>query len=314
MNKIPVFETIAHAYGFAASQFFRILGIVWAPLAVSIAVGLMVTPGFWGNHIPVDDADAIQRHAMRLFPALFVFSLFIRAMIGVGVTELALGKRTGATFVYFSLAAPVWRLIGAWLLFILVMILIYIGLIILTVVVAVVGGIIVKSVALSAAAHYAAIGLLALFCIVLFLGALIYTMARLTFLIPPVVVAENKIDLARGWELTKGSFWRIFCIGMAIFIPLILIQIAVVVFVYGVDFLRQFTSIMHAGLLKQISEAAMRNQMETWQAAVRVRGLQVWPVMAAFSLLFETFAFGLLYGASAFAYREVTLQPVTLQA
>lgn len=305
MNKIPVFGTIAHAYGFAIGNFLRILGIVWAPLVVSIAVGLMVTPGFLGNHVPINDIEAIQRQSLRLAPFVFVFSLFIRAMIGVGVTELALGKRTGTAFVYFSLAAPVWRLIGAWLLFVLVMILIYIGLIILIVIIAVGGGLAVKAAAFSPGAHAIAAGLLALFCLLLFLGALIYTMARLTFLIPPVVVEENKVDLARGWILTRGSFWRICCIGLAIFIPLILIQGVIVVSVYGLDYFHQFAEIMRAGFLKQLSEDAMRHQMDLWGAGVRARGLQVWPFMAAIGLVFETFAYGLLYGASAFAYREV---------
>lgn len=309
MNKIPVFETIAHAYRFASGNFLRILGIVWAPLVVSIAVGLMVTPGFLGNHIPVDDIEAIQRQSLRLSPFIFIFSLFIRAMIGVGVTELALGKRTGTTFVYFSVAAPVWRLIGAWLLFALVMIVIYIGLIILIVVIAVGGGLAVKASTLSPGANAIAAGTLALFCIFLFLGALIYTMARLTFLIPPVVVEENKVDLARGWILTRGSFWRICMIGLAIFIPLILVQGTIVVSVYGLDYFHRFAEIMRGGLLRQLSEDAMRQQMDVWGAAVRARGLQVWPFMAVVGLVFETFAYGLLYGASAFAYREVNPPP-----
>lgn len=304
--KIPVFETIAHAYGFATGQFLRVLGIVWAPLVVSIAVGLMAMPGFMGNHIPIDDVEAIQRNATHITPFVWVFSLFIRAMIGVGVTELALGKRTGTTFVYFSLGAPVWRLIGAWLLFILAMIFIYIGLIIFTVIVGVAGGFAVKALALAKGAEIVATAALMLCCVLLFFGALVYVMARLTFLIPPVVVNESKIDLARGWELTRGSFWRIFCIGFAIFVPLIVVQIAVVVAVFGADFLHHFANILHAGLMRQVTEEAMKQQMEAWGVAVRARSLQVWPIMAAFALVFETFAYGLLYGASAFAYREVT--------
>jgi hypothetical protein len=134
-------------------------------------------------------------------------------------------------------------------------------------------------------------------------------MARLTFLIPPVVVEENKVDLARGWILTRGSFWRICAIGFAIFIPLILIQGAIVVSVYGLDFFHRFADIMRAGFMRQLSEDAMRQQMDIWGAAVRARGLQVWPFMAAVGLVFETFAYGLLYGASAFAYREVNPTP-----
>ncbi|HEY4123692.1 MAG TPA: hypothetical protein VGM36_03705, partial [Rhizomicrobium sp.] len=184
------------------------------------------------------------------------------------------------------------------------------GLIILTVIVAVVGGMGLKSLTLSSSASAAAVGFLVIGCILLFMGALIYTMARLTFLIPPVVVDENKVDLARGWILTRGSFWRIFCIGFAIFIPLILVQLALVVAIYGAGIFHQFADIMRAGLMKQITEDAMRHQMELWSTTVRARGLQVWPIMAGFALFFETFAYGLLYGASAFAYRAVNPPPV----
>jgi hypothetical protein len=307
--KIPVFATVAHAYGFAVSQFLRILGIVWAPLLVSMAVSLMLTPGFAGNHIPIDDVEAIRRNSAHFAPFIIVFSLFIRAMIGVGVTELALGKRSGATLVYFSLAAPVWRLIGAWLLFILAMIVIYIGLIILTVVVAVGGGIGVKALALSQGGEAIATGLLVLFCIFLFAGSLIYVMARISFLIPPVVVNESKIDLGRGWELTRGSFWRIFLIGLLIFIPLIVVQGIVTISLYGPGIFEQFFGLLHQGIMRQITQEAMEGRMAAWGVAVRTQALQVWPYAAAIGLVIETFACGLLYGASAFAYREVTASP-----
>jgi hypothetical protein len=124
-----------------------------------------------------------------------------------------------------------------------------------------------------------------------------------------VVVDENKADLARGWILTRGSFWRIFCIGFAIFVPLILVQLAAVVTIFGVDMFHHFADIMRAGITRQIGEDAMRHQMELWGVAVRARSLQVWPFMAAFALVFETFAYGLLYGASAFAYRAVNPPP-----
>ncbi|MGN6516077.1 MAG: hypothetical protein ACTHLR_09585 [Rhizomicrobium sp.] len=311
MNKIPVFATIGHAYGFATSRFLNILGIVWAPLVASMAVGLMLTPGFAGNHIPIDDADAIRRNAAHFAPFVFAFSLFIRAMIGVGVTELALDKRSGITFVYFSLGARVWRLIGAWLLFILVMILIYIGLIVLTVVVAFGGGLAVKSLALSQGANAVAVGVLVLVCFLLFFGSLVYVLARLTFLIPPVVVNENKIDLARGWELTKGSFWRIFWIGFAIFVPLILAQGILLVSFYGTGIFLQFFDIMHAGMLRQINEAVMQSRIDQWSAMLRTQGLRTWPYTAAIGLAIETFACGLLYGAAAFGYRAVTQAPAS---
>ncbi|HSM96384.1 MAG TPA: hypothetical protein VLT91_10090 [Rhizomicrobium sp.] len=308
MQKIPVFGTIAHAYGFAVTQFFRILGITWAPLAVSIAVSLMLTPGFAGNHMPLNDQDEIARQTLRLLPLSFLVLLVIRSMVAVGVTELALGLRKGPTFVYFSIGAPVWRLFGAWLLFLLVMILIYIGLIILVIVLAVVGGIAIKAAALSHGADMIAIAGLAALCALLFLGALVYVLARLTFLIPPVIVAEKKIDLARGWELTRGNFWRILAIGITLFIPVIVAGCAVFLAVYGTGMIHTMTEIfVLAG--RGASEAVMQQHIDAMSEAMRAKGLALWPVTAAANLLVETFLFGLLYGASAFAYRALTPGP-----
>lgn len=308
MNKIPVFGTIAHAYSFAITQFLRILGITWAPLAVSIALGLMLTPGFAGNHMPLNDKDEVARQTLRLLPFTFLIVLIIRAMIAVGVTELALGLRKGMTFVYFSVAPPVWRLLAAWILFFLVMILIYIGLIIFIVVAALVGAFVIKSVALSQGASGVAAVVLGVSCGLLFLGALAYVMARLTFLIPPVVVAEKKIDLARGWQLTSGNFWRIFVIGLALFIPLIFVGCVIFVAVYGMDLIHTMTDALILAM-QGAKEAAIQQRIDTLSAAMRLKSLAIWPYTAAVNLLVETFAFGLLYGASTFAYRAVTAKP-----
>src|ERR1700744_3356720 len=122
MAKIPVGETIAHAYGFAFREFPKLFGIVWAPLAVSIAVGLMLTPGFFGNHVDPGDQDAIARFSGRMLPISLFILLPIRAMIATGVSEQALGMRAGTTFVYFSLGASIWRFIASWLLVMVAMI------------------------------------------------------------------------------------------------------------------------------------------------------------------------------------------------
>jgi hypothetical protein len=42
---------------------------------------------------------------------------------------------------------------------------------------------------------------------------------RLTFLLPAVVVAEERIGLGRAWELGGGNFWRMFAVVIAVFVP-----------------------------------------------------------------------------------------------
>jgi len=302
MGKIRVGETIAHAYGFAFREFPKLLGIVWAPLAVAIAIGLMMTPGFLGNHIDPNDQDAIARYSTRIMPLSLLILLPIRAMIATGVTEQALGMRKGATFVYFSVGLSIWRFIASWLLVIVAMVVLAVATAIAAGILFGVGGIVLGHVLHGAAAEV--VGVLAAIAFVLFFyAAAIFVAVRLTFFIAPVVVAERKIDLARAWQLSHGNFWRIFIVALALFIPLIAAVVAVMAAIYGAVLFHVFDIVFSA--VHGAQESTVQTQIQAWSETMRVKGLAVWPYYAAFQLVFGTFSYGLLYGASAFAYREV---------
>ncbi len=303
MGKIPVGETIAHAYNFAFGHFLRLLGITWAPLLVSIAFGMMITPGYFGHWAPLTDHDEIMRQSLRLVPLSLIVSLFIRAMIANGVTELALGQRPGA-FVYFSVGPAVWRFIGAWLLLILVMIVLSLGLGIALGITLAIGGVALGAMGQGGGGGIAA-GIAVFLLVLGFFCAIIYIQVRLTFLLPPVIVSERKIDLARGWQLTKGNFWRIFVIGLAIFIPLFLIGLCVFIAFFGTAFFTNMADIFMLAM-HQAKQNVIQQHTDAMSAQMRTQGLTVWPFTAAISVITETVAFGLTYGASAFAYREIT--------
>jgi hypothetical protein len=307
MEKIPVGETIAHAYGFAVREFPKLLGIVWAPLAVSIAVGLMMTPGFIGNHIDPNDHDAITRFSMQMLPLSVLILLPIRAMIATGVTEQALGMRQGVTFVYFSVGPAIWRFIASWLLVIVAMIILLVGTAIAGGLLFAVGGFALGNILHGATAEI--VGLLgALVFVLFFYAAAIYLAIRLTFFIPPVVVAEKKIDLARVWQLSHGNFWRIFAVALALVIPMIAITLVVMIAIYGPTTLFHIFGIFSLAI-HGAQENAIQAQIQAWGEAMRARGLVMWPYNAVFGLLFGTFTYGLLYSASAFAYRAVLTSP-----
>jgi len=302
-NKIPVGATVEHAYSFAFGQYLRVLGIVWAPLVVSIAFGLLITPGFLGNHVDIADKEEIVRQSMKLLPLSFVLTFIIRAMIATGVTELALGRRAGATIVYFSLGASVWRLIGAWLLVILVMFLLALGGALILGILAAVGG-----VAFGAGSHGAAgawFGLFIGLAAIIYYCALIYAAVRLTFFIPPVIVAEKKIDLARGWELARGNFWRIFVVGLAIFLPLVVVTFTLFWMLYGAVFFGALKEIFTM-TMNHAKPDAIQAVADGLEIAMRQTTLQVWPYTAVAGLVLGTLGYGLGYGACAFAYKEVT--------
>ena len=302
MDKIPVGETLARTYGFAFRDFLKIFGIVWAPLAVTIALGLMVTPGFFGNHIDPNDRDAMARFSLQLIPLSFLILLPIRAMIATGVTEQALGMRSGVTFVYFSLGASIWRFIASWLLVIVAMAVLIVGAVIVIGIVGAIGG-----VALSGNLHDASsqttVIIAAMAIVLLFYAAILYVVVRLTFFIPSVVVAEHKVDLARVWQLSHGNFWRIFLLGVAIFVPLMFAASIVTFATYGTSLMR-FSDIMLAAL-HGAKQTDIQTQIQAWTASMRAQALAVWPYTAVFQLAFGSLTYGLLYGASAFAYRAV---------
>jgi hypothetical protein len=316
MNKIPVFATVAHAYNFAFGHFLRVLGIVWAPLIILLAMNLMMTPGFLGDHAVTPDRAEVVRQGLRMAPLSLAITLIVRAMMATGVTELALGTHKGPSFVYFSLGAPVWRFIGAWLLSVLAMFVIIIGLVIGLVILGVVGGMAFHASGLSQASSTVVTVVAVILCLFAFYAVAIYVGVRLTFLIPPVVVAESEVNLARGWQLTRGNFWRIFLVGLGVFLPLFAIGLVLFLVIYGTTFYQAIIDII-AIARQQASTDVVQQHIQQYSdafgAKVSQESLRIWPFMAIYTLIAETIGYGLGYGASVFAYRALVSPPATAQ-
>jgi hypothetical protein len=137
-------------------------------------------------------------------------------------------------------------------------------------------------------------------------GALIYIAVRLFYLIAPVVVAENKIDLIRAWTLTRGNFWRIFGIWLAIGIPFGLLAIVVYGLALGWEFLFPFSIF---SVMAQHNPDAMRSFMQhefhDWSRNMATAWQAHLLIIAPVSLLLSTLWYGLSNGAAAFAYRAL---------
>jgi hypothetical protein len=138
----------------------------------------------------------------------------------------------------------------------------------------------------------AGVAALASFCVY------IYVLVRLTFLLIPVVVAENRIGLKRSWQLGRGNFWRMFAILLSILIPAIALEM---VFVFGFLLHGLPPSMpLHAAPDKV---AAAHAVMAAWNAAMMGRMMGYWyityPLFAVFTVVF----YGLGASAQSFAYR-----------
>ncbi len=292
MKKIPLETTLVGAYRFLFTNIVSIIGTLWFPYVVlfGLMAGLvwLAVPHDWlAGHFPKPEDKEAWLKILPLFygiPAIGVAALITVAMVLAGLMRHALGQAKGMTFIYFSLGAPVWRMLGAFLLGYIVMIAL---IIVMVIVFALVDGL--------GASHMSKTAVV-LVNVVMGIFALcfyFYAVVRLFFFLPAVVVAEGRIGLGRSWELGGGNFWRIFFVFLLVTIP--------VGFVAGI--VMQMT-ILPAVLTQALS---MPPHPQPDQIIAFVRSLlPLFPVMLAIMLVERIAMMGLLTGAIGKAYNAVT--------
>jgi hypothetical protein len=217
MAKIPVEKTISDTYGFLFKNILSIIGIVWFPYIVFGGIAGALLWYALGN-VSFTALNLEPGHfniaplivLIRLAPAI-VFCFILAVLIAtVGLTRKALGLMEGPTFIFFTLGAPVWRLLGA--------------VILLELLAGGVGGLFVLI-----ALAWARLGMphvsqpvgavVSIIGITLMVCWLIYMVVRLWFFVPAVVVAEEKIGLGRSWQLGGGNFWRMVLVILMVILP-----------------------------------------------------------------------------------------------
>jgi hypothetical protein len=213
MNKIPVGDTISKSYAFGFGDILSVFGIAWFPyvalLAIAAGFVFLLAPGL-PHMVMQGDFDPMQLVPLApVFGLLGLLSYVVQCMVTVGVQNKALGRHPGPVFFYFSLGGSVWRMVGA--MFLASLVIVFIGLLTAGICVAV----------WFAAGAYVPNYALAIRCVVIAVAVLwiIYMVVRLTFFLPAVVVAEERIGLGRSWELGGGNFWRIVIVFLAVFLP-----------------------------------------------------------------------------------------------
>lgn len=297
MNKIPVRQTIARGYSFAIKDFPRILGVIWFPFAITILGSLALA----GQTNAITTAFATRNfaaiaHMAWIFLPVYAVAIVLLAMQIAGITELALGKRTGSPFFYFTLGRPVWRLIGSYLLVFLLLIAAIVVVIasfgLFAAILAGVTGVAKGSKPSGAAA--AVLGLSAILAVIVCYCAFIYGLVRQTFLLTPVVIAEEKIGLRRAWGLGRGNFWRMFVIVLAMLIPLFIVE---GIFLFGFVW-HGFPPVPQPGATPEQIEA-----LNAQNAANIIRLMKYWYVTYPVFLVVSIVFYGYFCGAQSFAYR-----------
>ncbi len=313
-TKIPVGATIERAYGFALRNFINNLGATWIPQAILLASGYFISPYYTATLRKMAGAPAILTNgqggaaagaamaqnvqafiaAGPYFALLTAISLVCTAAMVVGLTREALGIRKGSPFLQNPLGLATWRMIGAFILFVLLAIAVYVAFLMLTLSAA----LLPVTLAKGAPAMKAVAGIAAFVIILASLCAFFYIPVRAGFLIAPAVVAENRVTL--GWRLTRGNFWRIVVVGIAILLPFIAMEIALLTTLTGAQLLPP----MHPGVTPEETRAwsqQLNARLYAYADAFRAYWYVTYPV----AVVVTTVLYGLVAGGSAFAYRAL---------
>lgn len=292
MSKVPVGKSIAHAYSFLFGRFFQIIGTAWLPSLI-YATGYY----FWLQNsatwlAPLTQDHQLLVHGVAATAGFVVLALFTRAVLGISLTQEALGIRKDLTLAHFVIGPRELRLVFAQIRLILVILLLDI------VVVAVV------VLGLGAAAKYGAaippapliggkslVVVGAMVAAVLIYIAFVLTVLKLSFLLTAVASVEHRASVRRGWQLAGGSGWRIVLVLLGTFLPLVAIVCGVVYAVAGAD----LAATMHGAA----DPAARSHAMLQFYAG---HALLLSVVVGIVSVV----AGALMAGATAAAYRTVT--------
>jgi hypothetical protein len=275
MTRLPVADTIRFAYTFAFGQIGAIIGLVWLPLVV--VAFLQFLPYALGTAYTAASGSAAEATGATVINLAFsTTALVLYAMNFVSVTRQALGLRQGAASIHFSLAWPEWRMFMAVIISGLILTAATgLYLILASMLFPVQPG---NALMAAFAAVYAIVG----FC------AFVWFALRLVFLLAPVIVVEERLDLVRAFLLTGGNFWRILAIALAVTLPLLLLQCIALGVIVGPELFAP---------LSGNSAAAMAERFRLLDRHM--------PALIGLALMLTPFNLGLVFGASSFAYRTL---------
>jgi len=292
MNKVPVGASIAHAYEFLFGRFFQIVGTSWVPALLFALVCYVNLTAMHPLQVGPDGAALLALAAASL--VTFALFLMIRAVLGISLTQEALGVRKDMTLAHFVVGRRELRLFFGYLRFYVVFVALYAAVIVIFA-----GGLFLarrygSNLAPSLALHGRPVATIVA-VVVGIVAAVLFalSMMRLYFLLAPVASAEHRMRLARAWELTGGSTLRIFIVYLGTFLP------AVVAF-WGVSYYALGPA--HVSALIQAFRDVKPGNPPPVGAFIGAHAA----TLALLSAVFVAIEASLLAGASAAAYRAVT--------
>ena len=289
MNKIPVGKTVAFAYNFLFTRFGTVVGITALPALLAATVDYLVR-----SYISTEDTASAAGTNLLISIAGMGTTIFIWAVTSVGVTRAALGQPLGSSAYYFPVGMVELRMFGAMLRF-------WLGVVVLIFLASLLSGFafMLAGVPLDGSSEPEPSAALLIAGIITWaaFGYAIYTIVRMGFLLSPTVVSRRQGGLQRSHDLTRGNFWRIVAILVALILPILfLLSIVGAVILraaLGNDYRRIIEDDGMDELIRRAEEAIAQNVL-------------LWEV---FNMMIFILAAGLIYSAAAYAYQAATGKP-----
>ena len=215
MNKIPVGKTVAFAYNFLFTRFGTVVGIAALPALLAATVDYLVRSyistedtSIGGGHEP---ADLDRGHGDD--------DLHLGRHIGWHHPRGAWARRWAAAPIIFPVGMVELRMFGAMLRF-------WLGVVVLLFLASLLSGVAFHACRRSdrrlagaesprprPSSRVSSPGRRS--------ATRSYTIVRMGFLLSPTVVSEDKAGLQRSHDLSRGNFWRIVAIVLALILPIL---------------------------------------------------------------------------------------------
>ena len=287
MAKIPVGATITHAYRFAFGDSLTILRSIWLPLAVQLGLTIFLLrysiPLLRAFEAKDPAAASLMGPLLLLYPIILI--LFFAQM--TTVMKVTLGIKQEIPLIDFPFGKDMWRLLGAFIIALLAIVVMLIAFAL----VAGVAGFLLRATGIGRTP-------LALMLGILFLigyGGAIFTAFRFMFLLAPVNIAEQRLGIGRAWQLSRGNFWRSLLIALAIIIPMIAAEYAVIFAAVGLP------PMPHG----EGAPAFQARRLE-WNIAIMEAMANYWYVALPLLAVLMVLYLGAMCAAQSFAYRRLT--------
>jgi len=289
MNKIPVGQTVAFAYNFVFSRLGTVVAVAGLPAVLAAAADYLMR-----RYSSSEDTPETAGTNMLIWLAGTVTTIFISAVATVGITRAALGLPLGHNAFLFPVGPLELRMFLAKLRFWIGVAVLLLLAFLLTGAAFMLGGVPLEP---NAAVEPSTGVLIASLIAWAVFGYAILTIVRMGFLLSATVVAEKNGGLQRSHDLARGNFWRIVAVLLAVAAPIFLV-VSFAVYV-------MLSASLGADAQRVLQEEDLLALMRRGEEAV-AQNLLLWEV---FNAAIFILASGLIYSASAFAYRALTVPP-----